>query len=411
MKNNSNFFAKKNPMSHLKIYIYGLNSCGMRNVRLFAYKYFLLCNGHKIVDIPKEADVILIWTCGFRSDMRDNSISEIKRCIEEYNSEVVVAGCLPDIDRDYLNSYFNGRVIPWLDDETLMEEFFGAPRMKLADVPLVLYKEQQYEDEVQFRKKNPHADVPYIGRYIQVYIAEGCPWECSYCSERLAFPPFKSYPEDDIIKTVCNEIERSGKKKVVLLADSVGDYGTDTESSLPKLIYRLVETVPGIKIAIQNLNPYHFLKFYDDIIQFIKMGIIIHFQIPYQSANDRILKLMARPYTKSDLEKVFSALYELDFKEIDSHIIVGFPGETDKEFQESVEFAIKYHIKYMLINGFMEALGMPAGNLPDKIDTKTKLKRLQYAEKRLRERGIIANSDYSSIAGERFQRLNNLKRD
>ncbi len=166
----------------MKVFIHGLNSCGMRNVRVFAYRDFLLANGHEVVDTATEADVILIWTCGFRSDMRDNALSEIMRCVEEYKGEVVVVGCLPDIDREYLNYHFKGRVIAWRDDEALMEEFFDASRVKLADVPLVLYKEQLYEAEVQFRKENPDADVPYIGRYIQIYIAEGCPWECTYCT-------------------------------------------------------------------------------------------------------------------------------------------------------------------------------------------------------------------------------------
>ncbi len=180
-------------------------------------------------------------------------------------------------------------------------------------------------------------------------------------------------------------------------------------SSLPKLIRRLREAVPEIMIAMQDLSPYHFLKFYDDIVEFIKEGFIAHLQIPYQSANDRILKLMARPYAKTDLEKVFSTLNELGFKEIDAHIIVGFPGETDEEFEESVEFAVKHRIKYLLVNGFMESPGMPAAKLPGKISTETKWKRLQYAERRFKKAGIISNCDYSSLAGERFRRMNNLK--
>lgn len=393
----------------MKVFIHGLNSCGMRNVRVFAYRDFLIANNHEVVDTMTEADVILIWTCGFRSDMRDNAIYEIMRCAKEYKGEVIVAGCLPDIDRAYVNDHFKGKVIAWRDDEALMDDFFGAPNVKLAEVSPVLFKEQIYEDEVQFRKKNPDTDVPYIGRYIQIYIAEGCPWECTYCSERLAFPPFRSYIEDEIIEAVRREVKRSGKKKIVLLADSVGDYGSDTGSSLPKLICRLREAVPGIMIAMQDFSPYHFLKFYDDMVEFIKEGFIAHLQIPYQSANDRILKLMARPYTKADIKKVFSTLNKLDFKEIDAHIIVGFPGETDDEFEESVEFAVKHRIKYLLVNGFMESPRMPAAKLPGKISTEAKRKRLQYAERRFKEAGIISNCDYGSLSGERFRRLNSVK--
>jgi len=374
----------------------------MRNVRISSYRNFLIASGHTIVDKIEDADGILIWTCAFRKDTRDHSISEIVKCSKN-KKEVFVAGCLPDIDKKYLARHFNGKVIPWRNDNILIRRYFGAGKIVVDDMPLVLAKEQLYEDEVKFRREHPGYAVPYIGRYIQLYIAEGCPWECSYCSERLAFPPFKSYPEDQILEAARREVNHSGKKKIILLADSVGDYGRDTGSSLPKLIRRIRKEIPGAIIAMQDLNPIYFLNFRDDMVEFIKEGFIAHFQIPYQSANDRMLKMMNRPYTKNDLVRVFGTLNEVKFKEIDSHIIVGFLNETEDEFKESVQFAIDYKIKYMLVNSFLESPNMEIAKFRNKVSWREKEKRIKYARQKFQEAGIICNYDHSSFAEERFK--------
>ena len=298
------------------------------------------------------------------------------------------------------------RKILIVDDEELMQEF-AKPFFERHGYN-VFYADRGKKGLEIFKQENPDTDVPYIGRYIQLYIAEGCPWDCTYCSERLAFPQFRSFPEEEIIKAAHYEMERSGKNKVVLLADSVGDYGKDTGSSLPNLIRRLRGELPGIVIALQDLNPYHFLIFRDQMVGFINEGFIAHLQIPYQSANDRILELMARPYTKADLKEVFEILTAIGFTEIDSHILVGFPSETDEEFEESVQFAIDNYIKYMLVNSFMESPGIPATNFPSKVSYKTKLRRLRHAEQRFKAAGILYNCDNSSFACERFKKMNKL---
>ena len=395
----------------MRVYIHALNSCGMRNVRVWAYRDFLLANGHEVVHSPDEADVALVWTCSFRADMRENSLAEIMRIVGETEADVIVGGCMPDMDRELLRRHFKGRIVNWRDDVKKMKEYFGAPNMELSDVPLTLVKEQLYDDERAFREGNPDADVPYVGRYIQLYISEGCDWECAYCSERLTFPPYRSFPEAEIVAACRRERERTGKADVVLLGDSVGDYGRDIGSSLPALVNRLRAAVPGIKIAMQDVNPYHFLKFYDDMVGFMQDRLILHLQVPYQSASDRVLKLMNRPYNRGDIEKVFGTFNRIGFTEIDSHMIAGFPGETEDDFDQSVQFAVEYRPKYMLVNAFMESPGMPAAKLPNKVDQQTKRRRTLDAVARLKAAGILCNCDYGELARERLRRMNKSKQE
>jgi threonylcarbamoyladenosine tRNA methylthiotransferase MtaB len=400
------YFEKTKKERWLRVFVYGLNSCGMRNTVIQSYRDFLKENGHEVVNKLADSEVALIWTCAFRGDVRDNSLLVINRLIREYSGEIIVCGCLPDIDIELLRRYFKGRIISWRNDAAELEKFFGTPNRKLSEIPLVLFKKQLYVDEADYRRKNPSADVPYIGRFIQIYISEGCIWECTYCSERLAFPPYRSFNMDEIVETCHREVERSRKTGVVLLGDSVGDYGYDTGSSLPALIHRLKARVPNIKIALQDFNPFHFLKFNDEMVEFIQGGLIVHLQIPYQSASDRILQLMKRPYSRADIEKVFGTLNSLHFTEFDSHIIVGFPGETEEDFEASVQFAIQHHPKYMLVNVFMESPNMPAAKFANKIEAKIKRRRSAEARVRFESAGIMVNSDNSELAHERFRRLN-----
>ncbi len=380
----------------MKVFIHALNSCGMRNVKVQSYRDFFLTNGHELTDNPNDSDFIFIWTCAFREDARNNSLSEILK-YTRYGEKVIVGGCLPDISPELLGKYFKGRIINWRDDEQKLA-IFGSNGFSV--IPLTLTKPRGCNDDL------PSVGTPYIDRFIQLYVSEGCSFECSYCSEKLAFPRYRSFPEDDIVATCFKEVERSGNKKVVLLADNVGEYGNDTGSSLPTLIWRLSGTIPAIQIGIQGLNPYHFIRFYNDFIEFIKSGLIIHLQIPFQSASNRMIKLMNRPYSRRDIDKVFGILNYLGFTEFDTHIIVGFPGETEGNLQESIDFAILHHPKYVMVNKFMELSGIPASNLPNKVSEDIKERRMLEVVSRLKDAGIICNYEGGELSRERFQRIN-----
>ncbi|MBU0778350.1 radical SAM protein [Patescibacteria group bacterium] len=390
----------------MKVFVHSLNSCGMRNTDVKRYRDFLTANGHELTNSPEDSDVVLLWTCAFRGDMRDNSLAQIKQYKKNYKAELVVAGCLPDIDKKMLNERFKGHIINWRNDEKKMEDFFGAPNKKISEIPRVLFKGKLYDDELTFRRKNRDADVPYIGRYIQIYVSEGCPFECTCCSERLTFPPYRSFSEDEIVETCRRQVEHCEKKAIVLLADSVGSYGSDTCSSLPTLINKIKDIHPDLRIAMQGFNPFYFLKFYDEIVEFLRSGLIVHLQIPYQSASDRILKLMKRPYNRADIEKVFSSINEIGFTEFDTHIIAGFPGETEEEFEETVQFALRHRPKYVLLNGFMETPDMATKLLAGKVSPETIHSRLKEAEIRLKDVGILCNCDNSVLSKERFKRMN-----
>lgn len=390
----------------MKVFVKGLNSCAMRKQKLQQYRYFLVANGHQIVDNPRNSEVILMWTCAYRSDVRDNSISEIQRYQREYAGELLVAGCLPDIAPDLLRQTFSGRVINWRDDKEKMEKIFGCRKLKFDQISPIYVEKKLCDDTQKYREENPDKDATFHDQFVKLLVSEGCNFKCTYCSERLAFPSFRSFPEDELVEACRRMVEETNQLDVILLADSLGDYGTDIDSSFPMLIRKLKQINPDLKLALNNFNPAHFIQYYDDMIEFLRNEDLQHLNLPIQSASGRILRLMNRAYTRDDIDRIFGLLNSIGFTRFDTHIIIGFPGETEKDLDETVQFILGYRPSYVLLSGFMESPAAVACRLPDKVDKGTKRRRLRNAEARIRDAGIICNTDDSELSADRCRRLN-----
>ena len=392
----------------MKVFIKGLNSCGMRRTNVQRYVNFIEANGHELVPHPDCSDVILLWTCAFRGDFRDNSMSEIHRYLNEYSAELIVVGCLPDIDRELLLNEYPGRFIAWRSDEEPMESFFGAAS-RLRDTHIDYGEEPLCDDVEKFKKENPSKDVTFVDQFIKLFVAEGCDFQCTYCAEILAFPPFRSFPVDDL-KNACRKlVQKSGSTKVMLLGDCVGDYGKDIGYTLPRLIQSLREDDSRLTFGLQGFNPSNFLSFFDEMERMLRAGDIFHMQLPIQSASDAVLKNMKRAYTRDGLVKIFELLKELNYNAIDTHLLIGFPGETEEDFQTTLDFVLYYKPRYILVSKYMETPAMPAFHFDQKIPQAIQDQRLDEAGTRIRAAGLICNTDDSDISEKRCENMNRIE--
>ena len=389
----------------MKVFFLGLNGCVMRKQKLKQYQQFIVANGHEIADNIKNSDVCLVWTCAFRGDFLNNSTSVIERYEKNYKGKLIVAGCLPDIAPDILRKHFSGLVINWRDDGHKLEEFFGTASNSAKKFTPVFVEEKLCDDAQKYRQENPGKDASFHDQFIKVVVSEGCNYDCAYCSERLAFPPYRSFPEDQLLSACRRMIEKTGEHNVILLADSLGDYGRDTESSLPKLMRKIKAIHPDVRIALNNLNPASFMAYFDEMIEFVKKGDVRHLNLPIQSASARILRLMNRDYTRDDIDKIFRSLNSCGFKEFDTHVIVGFPGEREEDVEETIQLIVRHKPKYVLASKYLEVPSMASSGLPDKVEEKTQLSRLQRFTESMKKAGIICNNEGGEIIKNRFQRI------
>lgn len=390
----------------MKIYFKGLNACVMRDQKLLQYRQFFTQNGHKLVSIPSDADVIVVWTCSFRADYRDASYLKIQEYIKNYNAKVIITGCLPDIAPEMLNfDPDRVKIINWKDDNKKLANEFQPDKWP-KEFWGVFIEEQLCEDAAVYRAKNPDMDATFHDQFIKLLVSEGCNFKCAYCSERLAFPPYRSFPVERLYESLKEMVEKTGVHEVILVSDSLGQYGCDIHTNLPTLIRKLKTIHPDMNFAFNNMHMHNFVEFIDDMKFFILNGYVKHFNLPIQSGSDHILKLMDRIYSKKDIEAVFELLQDLKFTEFDTHIIVGFPGEREEDVDETIELLLAYRPKYVLASKYMESINAPSSKLPDKVKDEIALKRLGRVEKYLTESGIICNCDGSEMSIERIIKLN-----
>lgn len=388
----------------MKVFIRGLNGCVMRRQKLLQYRNFLVGNGHTIVGMPAESDIILVWGCAFRSDFRDSSLAVIEHYFKDTRADLIVTGCLVDIAPERIIRDPRIKLVAWRDDAKELNRIFAA-RQDLDSFLPVFAEGRVCQDTAKFRMENPEKDATFHDQFIKLVVAEGCHFKCAYCSERLAFPPFRSFAEDKIIASCRKMIEETKVTDVMLLADNLGQYGQDTGSSFPSLVRKLKSIHPDITFAFNNLNPVYFLKFIKEMRFFIKNGYLKHLNLPIQSASDKILKLMNRPYRKKDLVRMFDTLRELQFKSFDTHVVVGFPGETDEDLSTTIDFLLQFKPRYVLASRYMEANRAPSAKLPDKVDEATTLRRLNRIARDLNQAGILCNTDESELSKKRIDRL------
>lgn len=397
----------------MRIFLKGLNTCAQRNQKVLHYRTFLLANGHELVDDPSSCETAILWTCAFRTDVHDNSISQVNHYEQEYSANLIVAGCLPDIAPTSLEKHFGekfkGEVVPWRDDVEMMEKKFRIPGGPgLNDIEAILTKEPLCEDAAVYRKENPNKDVTFYDQFIQLVVAEGCPFKCTYCSERLAFPEFHSFSENALVQACKEMVEKTQKYDVILVADCVGEYGRDSDTNLPKLVRKLLAIDPRIRVALNNFHPQNFITHFDDLIALVKEGRIRHLNLPIQSASDRILKLMNRQYTRAEAEKIYSTLQKEGFKEFDTHILVGFPGETEEDVDLTLDFIIRYKPKHVLLSRYLECDDAPSVSLKNKVDWDISTERAKRMEEAILNAGILCNSDVGEMMKTRFEKLNSV---
>lgn len=388
----------------MKVCLIGLNSCVMRKQKLEQYKLYFRANDHVIVENIAEADCCLVWTCGFRADFRDSCLFALNAVLKKCPGETIITGCLPDICPELLPRTPRSRIVTWRDDAKVLDALYsqGIP---LDSFSPIFAEPRKCEDTASFRKHNPGADVTFHDQFIKLVIAEGCLFDCTYCSEKLAFPPFQSFPLPALLSATKAMMERTGVYDVILMADSLGQYGQDIGETFPGLLKALCAFDPRVGIALNNINPANFVAQLDDMSKLIQQGRMRHLNLPIQSASDKILKLMNRAYNQADLHRIYERLASLDFTAHDTHLIAGFPGETAKDFQESIDFILRHKPRYVLLSRYMESQAAPSARLGNKVDAPTMRSRLLEAEVVFAKAGIICNSDGSDLSRQRLETL------
>ncbi|WP_289221238.1 30S ribosomal protein S12 methylthiotransferase RimO [Faecalibaculum rodentium] len=318
-------------------------------------------NGHEIVGDPRQADAIVINTCGFIQPAKEESINTIFE-MSQYASKLIVTGCLAQRYEETLRSE-----IPEIDAVIPIRDY-GELAEKLQEV-LKDAGNGSFSKSERALSGNPWS--------AYVKISDGCSNRCTYC----AIPLIRGNQTSKLLSEVREEIEalaEHGVQEVTLIAQDTTKYGLDNYGRLMLAdLIREVDRIEGIRwIRILYMYPDEITE---EVLQAMKESskVLPYFDIPMQHASNRLLKLMNRRGTKEDVLALVSRIREM-FPEatLGTPAIVGFPTETEEEFQELLDFVKEVRWDRFGAFTYSREEDTPAWSMSPEVDEQTAQRRL-----------------------------------
>lgn len=322
-----------------------------------------LINDNEQVDFH-DADVIYVNTCTVTSVAEKKTRKTVRHVLtENKNAEVIVTGCAAEIAHDYFKK---------LD-----------PRCR------VINKFELFEQ----LKDSERGEESQQAR-VNVKIQDGCNNACTFCIVHVARGKSHSIPMRDVVSE-CKELDTQGIREIVLTGINLGNY---SDPSLAELLRQLLAETSGCRYRISSIEP---PEVTDELLEVIKSAdwrVCHHFHLPMQSGSSEILKAMDRHYSAEDFKALCDKIYNLmpDYS-LTSDIIVGFPGETDAQFQETLNMAKAVRFTKCHVFPYSKRENTPAATMPNQVPELVKKSRA----KKLRELASnLSKSEYLKRVGK-----------
>ena len=333
----------------------------------------LASRGYEMTDDEEQADIVVINTCCFIHDAKEESIQNILEMAELKKDgrikALIVTGCLaqryrqeildeiPEVD-EVLGTTAYDKILDAVD-----EALSGRHSVILSDLEAL-----------------PLPDTKRLvttgGHFAYLKIAEGCDKHCTYCIIPKIRGEFRSVPMERLIREA-QELADQGVKELILVAQETTLYGKDLygEKSLHRLLRELCK-ISGLRwIRILYCYPE---EIYDELIQTIKEEpkICNYLDLPIQHASDGILKRMGRRTSKQELVDIIGKLRsEIPDICLRTTLITGFPGETQEQHEELMDFIDEMEFERLGVFTYSPEEDTPAAVMPDQIDEEVKLDR------------------------------------
>lgn len=333
----------------------------------------LASRGYEMTDDETEADIIVINTCCFIHDAKEESIQNILE-MAEYKKEgkvkaLIVTGCLAERYRQEI-----------LDEIPEVDEVLGTTAydriLDAVDAALAGEHSVMLADIDALPLPDTKRLVTTGGHFAYLKIAEGCDKHCTYCIIPKIRGNYRSVPMERLIREA-EELAAQGVKELILVAQESTLYGKDLygEKSLHRLVRELCR-ISGLQwIRILYCYPEEIT---DELIQVMKeeKKVCHYLDLPIQHASDAVLKRMGRRTTKQELIEIIGKLRrEIPDICLRTTLITGFPGETEEQHEELIEFVDEMEFDRLGVFTYSPEEDTPAEKMPDQIDEEVKEER------------------------------------
>lgn len=305
----------------------------------------------------KKADYIFINTCGVKEQTQTKILNFLKKLNENKipQEKIIIFGCLVNIDK-----------------EALVSEMPNAKYFKVSEKEKIESIINNIENNKSSNKKNTQT----------IILSNGCLGNCYYCAVKFARGKLESKPIEKIIKEIEYSVNEEKSKEILLTSQDNGCYGFDINENLNTLLKKIIEIKGDFKIRIGMANPQHLKIIINELIEIYKNEKIYKFlHIPIQSGSNKVLKEMNRYYTIEDVYDIIEKFKkEIPDISIGTDIIVGYPTETENDFQETIDFIKKIKPNFINLSRFGMRKNIEAKKYKDLI-SRTKKERSRKVTK------------------------------
>ncbi len=329
----------------------------------------LLRAGYEIAQDPKQADFLVVNTCGFLASSRQESCDTIQSLIDEKktSAKVIVAGCMVQKHKDEIQEKFTD--IHYYLGSGDVEKILEAIEAPSPGEAVTSARSYLQLGEVPRQLSTPK-------HYAYLKIAEGCAKQCAFCIIPKIKGPLKSKAIDQVVKEFQILLDQ-GVHEIILIAQDLGDWGKETKEKpgLETLLKELLKIDKDFWLRLLYLYPDEIT---DELIEIIKSDsrICRYVDMPLQHINDDVLKAMRRKTSKAQIIEIITKLRrEIPSMVIRTSLMVGFPGETQDQFEELVSFIKAHPLDNIGIFQYSLEEESPSAKLEGHISAEVKQKR------------------------------------
>jgi threonylcarbamoyladenosine tRNA methylthiotransferase MtaB len=334
-----------------------------------------LAAGHNLVEDAEKADMVVINTCAVTAKAASDSRGKIRQAVRKNpDVKIVSTGCWSDLEPERAAKMDNiVQVILNEDKEQLTQKVLYLP-----------------EDYFQHQMPNYAARLPGSHAYVRAFIKvqDGCDNFCTFCVTRLARGKSRSIPIKEIVDEI-QALHNAGTPEVVFSGVNLGAWGRDFEhpSNLKTLLMTVLADTNIKRIRLSSLEPWDIGE--DFFTLWENPRLCRHFHLPLQSGSDTVLKRMGRRISTEKFKTLADAAQSIipDLA-LTTDVIVGFPGESDFEFRQSLDFVQQIQFSAGHVFSYSERPGTPAfrlGNLVEKSEKKERSRMMRDVFKKMGE--------------------------
>jgi len=333
--------------------------CRLNEAELETWASEFLQQGHQVTADSGEADIVVFNSCAVTGEADRKSRQQINRLHRSNpGARLVVTGCHASLNHALVKNYLGVDLVVNNDDKnSLVSQTLTEFGVVAAEVGLV-------SETALFLRGRHRAFIK---------VQDGCRYRCTYCIVTIARGAERSRSIKDIVEEI-NRLSAQGVQEIAITGVHVGGYGSDTGSNLYELLSEILDRTEIPRIRLASVEPWdlpqNFFRLFQD------SRLMPHMHLPIQSGSDTVLRRMARRCKTEEFSRIVDkARDSIPLFNITTDVIVGFPGETEKEWSQTMDYIERTGFGHMHIFSYSRREGTRAASLPGQVEKSIKKER------------------------------------